>query len=252
MELQRTYFKRGTSFAGNAAARNKKLKRAVALSGNSLITAIASSRLRAIKPEVKTVDFPETTTSFTIFSGPPTGILITPPVLGTGTNNRIGNKVQLKSVRVRGLIQPNNNAFSTLVEILRHIIVFDRNPNGALASYADIIQAISSAGATSSTVFSSPNINNTNRFIILRDSQVVTPAAQVNITPTLTSSIAIDQTTKLSFDEFIPLKKLQSQFKATAGAIGDITSGALLMFFVSRGGQPWSMTYEARTRYYDV
>ncbi len=130
---------------------------------------------------------------------------------GNTVNQREGKSAQLTSVRIRG----NQRAGSTTtIADGAQYLVWDRQPNKALAAVADVL--------TSATSNAFPNRENAQRFVILKNfrcsfaGNTATPAAGTEI-------IDIDEYVKL------PRECVTSYTTAdTTGVIGDIISGALL------------------------
>jgi len=128
---------------------------------------------------------------------------------GATSYNRIGTKILIKSIDLRF------NAFMAgsgpVVDSFRYLVVYDHSPNGAFPAYSDILSDnISGTAGFHSRI----NMSNRSRFIILRDRTI----------PMTYTNDAI-----VSCKEFIKCK-LETQFKSTTGAIGDITSGAIYLF----------------------
>ena len=78
-------------------------------------------------------------------------ILINGIVQGAGNNQRIGNKVSLKALRMKGQIINLATAVQTYARLL---VVYDKQPNGALPTYATVMQTRDNAGAATNTAFS--------------------------------------------------------------------------------------------------
>ena len=159
-----------------------------------------------------------TTTSLLIFLVKPSPWITTGSVTllatiaqGNTVNQREGKSAQLTSVRIRG----NQRAGSTTtIADGAQYLVWDRQPNKALAAVADVL--------TSATSNAFPNRENAQRFVILKNfrcsfaGNTATPAAGTEI-------IDIDEYVKL------PRECVTSYTTAdTTGVIGDIISGALL------------------------
>lgn len=85
---------------------------------------------------------------------------------GTDANNRIGRKIEMKSVQVRSYLTLEANS----INCARLMIVYDKQPNKATASITDIL--------VSSSVTSLLNMDGRDRFIVLHDEEVVMDNAQ--------------------------------------------------------------------------
>lgn len=155
---------------------------------------------------------------------------------------------------MKGLIQPlRTAAFSDYVRIL---VIYDRQTNGALPAIADILQTTSQTGANTNSVFSDINLNNRDRFMILRDMRVVLPSLTVTA-GVVTNPGFVDPVTGTFFvKEYIKLKGLITQYRAdsSAAVIGDIASGGLFLVTFGQtaaGMEGFNSFLETRLRYGD-
>lgn len=151
--------------------------------------------------------------------------LLANPVLGSDFNARIGRKIVLKSVYVRGHVVNEaalavTTGVATAPQLARMIILTDLQPNGAVPTITDIlVEAMST---------SQLNMNNRDRFKIHCD-KVWTLDNYVY--DTVNACMAANNVIK-------PVKKFQRLqteviFNATNGAtIADINSGALYMVWI--------------------
>ena len=53
------------------------------------------------------------------------------------------------------------------------------------------------------------------------------------------------------FNEFIKLKSRKSTYSASTGAIGDLTTGSLFIYFISTDDNTWQANWTSRLRFYD-
>jgi len=188
------------------------------------------------------------------------------PLNGAAFYQRIGTRTRGKSLEIRGKIaQTNTNTAAVNSSFARVIILYDRQANGALPTIADILTDYAYDGSTESNAFSGLNMNNRDRFLILRDRKIHLPAVgplgipPVNTTPAaviVRETLTTDQSSSFVVNEFIKLKGLETHYKAsTTGGIGDISTGSFLLFLISSGdlGYPaaYSMNYSARFKFFD-
>lgn len=155
---------------------------------------------------------------------------------GAGTTQRVGKRVHLKSLNLRGLVQAGTAGVTALATIL---IVYDRRPTGVLPAITDILVSISSR--------SQNNDDNTGRFQIVRRwdygviGNITTPSTGKEHYPIM---------------EYVDMKNYPTTYKALAtGAIGDIDSGAV--YLVTLGDQAAgtgapNSAVAIRTRFVDV
>ena len=181
--------------------------------------------------EVKCVDLAGAT--YTLNST----VAITPLNLiraGSSFFNRIGRKVEMKSLHLKGFIQPVRTIAAQ--DYVRIMIVYDSQTNGALPSISDIIQDTDQAGTNNTTSTSSANLNNRDRFKILCDYRIVVPSQTVTAGQVSTPGWVDPVSTFNDVERFIKLKGLHTVFKADSApaVIGDIATGGL--YLVTYGG----------------
>ena len=151
---------------------------------------------------------------------------------GNGSYNRVGRKVQLDSLRLKGLIQHAYQAAATTANVLsnvvRMVVVYDKQPSGALPVFSDIFGNTVQAGTESSLFLDSLRYDNTERFMILRDKVI-------NFDAESTPPVGGSQNTVFEtayFDEYINVNKTTNYSGQSATqTIADISSGALYVIF---------------------
>lgn len=213
--------------------------------------------VRSRGAEIKVVDLPKQTNFLYSTSAI---YLLNATLEGAAFYNRIGRKVNMKSLHLVGDITKQRieepSPGSTTESYARLMILYDRQPNGSFPTPQDILTDYDATGTTSSTAYSGLNMNNRDRFIVLRDTRISL------CSPTDADMIASDSTlttSKRELNYFVPLKDLESVYKASTGAIGDLTTGALYFFFVSDDPSAppstypgWIVEFKARLRYGDL
>lgn len=219
---------------------------------------VPAGQLRGNRPEIKSVDLVSapvtkpscTTAQFTLLNGVQEG---------SSFFNRVGRKVMMRSLHLTGgVILSGNSATAMTDEYLRHMIVYDRQPNGAVPAISDILLDYDNTGTTTTTSVSGLNMNNADRFVILRDMRVIVPNSDLNNQTLNGVAGIIDYTTnRVNINEFVLLKNLETHYKSSTNpaAIGDIASGAL--WFVQFGNVAsascaFGCAIQARLRYHDV
>lgn len=157
---------------------------------------------------------------------------------GASVNQRVGKKIVLKSLQVRGSAINNGTAIQNDVA---HLIVYDKRPTGSLPSITDILNTATAASFN--------NDANSGRFVILKRVDFMllgNPTAAGNLT----------DCTAVSHDFYLDLKGLPTTFKAAGtGAIGDIEEGALYSVTVgttAAGTAAATLGVGFRTRFMDV
>lgn len=140
----------------------------------------------------------------------------------------------MKSVQIRGMVRPNANATSCVCRVM---FVYDTQPNGALATIADIFQA-----ATGDSML---NLNNRDRFKVLMDKQIT-----MGFYNTTASSSVADRTVT-NIKKYKKLN-LDTIYDGTTAAIGDVQSGALLLVTLGTlAGSVWELLATVRVRFAD-
>lgn len=159
---------------------------------------------------------------------------------GAGIQQRVGKRVQLKSIEGRGLVTSDSTA---TVAGGRMLIVYDKRPTGALPAITDILGSIN--------YYAFNNDDNSGRFLILKNQPFVctgnnTTAGQIN-----DSSMQV-----ADFYLKLTKKQLMTTYKAVGtGAIGDIEMGALYLVTVGNvvaGTADCNVTIGFRTRFFDI
>lgn len=155
---------------------------------------------------------------------------------GTDFTDRIGRLIQLKSVQVRGLLSPEANI--TDDNLARVLVIYDKQPNGTLATIADILTAASSV--------SFMNLNNRDRFTVLAEHSVALGAVNNTATQAVAKSPTVD-----SIDIYKKIN-LQTQFGLATGVIGAVQHGALLLVTIGSVALGTTCQLACRVRFEDV
>nr|UOF76876.1 capsid protein [Cressdnaviricota sp.] len=169
---------------------------------------------------------------------------------GSGFNNRIGRKIDLKSLHLTGLIAQTGTA-STTNDYARICVIYDRQTNGVLPTYAEIFTNYSQSSTTASTSFSGLNPDNRERFVMLADQRLVLPA-----TPVSGVNGSVDAlSTTFSINRFLKLNQTTMYKGDTSPSIiGDIATGAVYIVTIgsiASGSEPYRAQLTWRLRYMD-
>lgn len=152
--------------------------------------------------------------------------------IGSGSFNRIGNKIAMQSLRLRGRIKnafaPAATTAGMVAQTVRMVVLYDKMPSGVLPNWNVIFGSINNEGTSASGLLDSLLLTRTKRFRVLKDC-VYTFSPQIFVSGGSTNPSQQD----VVFDEFIPLKGLETQYTAsnTTPVIGDISSGGLYVYF---------------------
>jgi len=214
------------------------------------------------KREIKTVDtnfpqnyvrvyIPDTLTGVT-FNDQPCIQNLVRVQQGAGIPNRIGNKIALKSLRLRGTVQ-TTGANGAPSQQARFMIIYDRQVNGVYPAVDTILSDVSTANVVNpGNYLSSINPNFYDRYIVLCDKIFI-------LGPTTTGASELNGPTEMKgyvIDEFIKLKGLEVQFSTSTNnsPIGDLTTGALYLIGwgdITNGNEASYMDMTCRLRFYD-
>lgn len=155
---------------------------------------------------------------------------------GAAFYNRIGSKIKMISLQIK-FDMYQSTATAGAASNARYMIVYDRQPNGAFPTYSTLL-ALNDSAPTTSTAYAGINMANRSRFTVLRDRVVSTDAAYRFIN---------------HVEDFITMG-LETEYKATNGNIGDITTGSLLLVGYLANGSGATVNFgeiSTRLRYLD-
>jgi len=170
------------------------------------------------------------TTSAPLTSSFATAINLLPITLGSSpTANRVGRKIQLRSIGLRYTVSPVAGSNPSQA---RFVIVYDKATNGSTPIAADVFDI---------NAFNSPlNLNNSERFVVIMDE--ISDSCQSN-------------SLNMSGSRFRKVR-LDTVFGGNAGSVADINSGGLFMFIANNSdptvGVASNVYSYARVRYTDA
>lgn len=204
--------------------------------------------------EIKAIDIAETSYPFTVIAGPPPMVLLNGVQVGSGFFNRVGSRIEMKNVHIRGVLV---NSATAVQGYLRLLVVYDRQPNGAALQITDILQSRDQTGAAATTTKSEINLDQRDRYVILRDKQWYAPSVS-NAAGVLTNGPtypAGNSENTWEINEFIKLKGLATHYKSSSNptTVADINTGALyMMYLASAASTQYAAVTGVRLRYLDV
>jgi len=209
------------------------------------------SQIPRAMPEIKALDIPDGAVALNS-----TGAIAVLNTIRAGSSffNRIGRKINLKSLRCNFYVAPIRA--QNAIDYVRIMLIYDKQANGAFPTIADIIQSTDQAGTNSTTNMSNANLNNRDRFKILRDQRITLAAVAAG--PPLQPTNMFDQVSpNTNIEWFVKLGGMETQFRADSApaVIGDIATGALLLVTLgdfALGVEGYEMRVESRLRYWDV
>jgi len=254
----RSYQSTNVAAGGNNVRRRYVRPRVVNIQQNRLAAPIRYNQ-RHIGGEIKSVDVTENTggNSFGAFTVNSTAEFTALNLLTAGSSawNRVGRKVSLKSVHLRGFAVATVNASVVYNQYVRIMIVYDKQSNGALPAIADVLrdQNNSAADTNLTGITSGINLNNRDRFEIIADCEYVWPGQ----TNTVTTGIVTATSDPMHVEIYRKLKGRETHYKADSapGVIGDIASGCLFLLTfgnVTAGAEAWYLNASIRVRFSDL
>jgi len=160
---------------------------------------------------------------------------------GTDFTDRVGRKIMMKSIFIRGWLKGQDiSNGSPLGNLCRLILVYDRQSNGAAPSMDAILKTTEAQ--------SQLKLDNRDRFTVLVDKAI----ALGTITNVATQAVAGSPTCRAI--KIYKRLNLEVQFSGTTAAIGSIATGAL--YLISVGSQTTSdghsFVYTSRIRFVDA
>lgn len=173
---------------------------------------------------------------------------------GPGFYNRIGRRVEMRSLHINGYLTPSGTA-ATVNDFVQWAIVYDRQPSGALPNYNDIFKEYTQAGTASTSNYSGVNLDESDRYLIVRNKRFQLPAVTASDATSI-STVNNPYQCNLEINEHIKLGHLMTQYNGTTNptTITNISTGAL--YFVTSGNSAtgangWVASVQFRLRYDD-
>ena len=199
---------------------------------------------------------------------------LNPVQAGTGVTQRIGNKYTLKSVRLRVRFEQkaaiDNSAKPEGIRMdscYRCMIVYDRNANGVQPNMNDLVGsrgpdgAVVGGNAPLPLFYTFTNLDNTARFLILKDwvvdtgSMISVKNGLGDVLPVMMTSVSsnYDQQYNPSWmDFYLKLNDLEVICKGTTEQIGSISTGSLyFVVYPQSAGMKFLVKWAARLRFRD-
>lgn len=170
------------------------------------------------------------------FTGNPLITLLNGVPTGTDWSNRIGRKITMLSIHVRGIFR----ATSTLAndQLARAILIYDAQTNQVTPSGADIFQTVAD------DAYSYMNLANRDRFRVIAEfTQVIQPKVTAGV-------VVASQSYNYEWYRKLNLSVL---YDNTGSLVGDVITGGLFMVSVCGGGAvDFVHQFSARLRFVDA
>lgn len=204
------------------------------------------------RSEVKSVDIPSNTV---IYATTGSLQLLNGIQEGSSFFNRIGRRVCMKSVEMKGFIETNPaNAGTSPEGLLRTMIIYDRQTNGALPAVSDVLLNYDNAGVTTTDELSGLNLNNRERFTVIYDNYLLAPQV-TNTAGVVSAPFPTDGNAPEIYQKHVyrKLRGVETHFKSSTNpaVVGDITTGGLYLLTISSLASAWQFTYNFRVRFWD-
>jgi len=218
MVVVRTTRKQGTRKTGYVRKRAVQPKRTYPRS----LVPTASRGYRPNKIEQKVID--QAATSYNVNTS---GVLLSLNIVNIGADftQRIGRKICLTSVYIRGFVNIANaktqppTVSDVAAQHVRFLLLWDMQPNGAYPIVTDIL--------ASSSTNAPMNLNNRDRFKVIADKQFVFDPF---IFDTATSTASC--TNQIKPFKLYKKLNLEAIYNGSTGSVADITSGNLIAFWL--------------------
>lgn len=176
--------------------------------------------------------------------------------VGSSMFNRVGRRIQMKSVRLRIQISYIAGVTRTVpVDTGKLALVYDKQTNGAYPTLQDVYLDTEQTGANTATSISGLNMNNRDRFITIMEKCI--PLAGGSLSATGTFSLPFPQDfTGVYMDEYRKLN-LTTHYRTDSNpaVIGDISNGALYFITyanIAAGSEAFQVTWNCRLKYIDL
>lgn len=136
---------------------------------------------------------------------------------GTTDQKRIGNKITIRNINIRGQFSLDDQGTGAFTSCIMRVILFvDKQCNGATATVADIL--------TTADINSFRNMDQVERFVILKDKNYTLPVTAANVLHTSDSTRTWNISKKCNYDV---------HFSSTTGAITEIRSNNVGLLYIT-------------------
>lgn len=158
---------------------------------------------------------------------------------GTDYLNRIGRKAYMKSILLRATVNPASGTSRPIGNIVRAVVFWDLQANGAAPVFLDLFQA-------NADVNTPLNLTNRDRFRIISDKFIVmNPDTYATGAPTAGNPITRNYKVYRKCNQEVI-------FGGTNATVASIQTGSLYICVLSQGTSLSTYTFTFRTRFEDV
>lgn len=152
---------------------------------------------------------------------------------GTGSYNRVGRKIRMKSLRLKGnFVYSYTREVTTgdlKAAVIRMVIVYDQQPSGAVPTYDTVFGRTVQDGTESTSYLDPIKYDSMGRFKILKECVFTMNPQLWNNEGGTTDLTQIEA----HFDEYIKLKGLETVYSGQSSpcTIADLSTGGLYVYF---------------------
>ncbi len=191
-------------------------------------------------PELKFYDLTETAVLTTSLANPlGSGVAINAPAQGDTQSERIGNRIIVKSIQVKGYFTLQGVATGTLQKsnVARIMFFVDHQANGGYPTATDVLQNVGN-------INSFRNLDHSARFTMLTNIRM-----DLHGVPAYSGTALASVDQHFSFSFYKKLNML-TQFEGSTAAITSVTNNSIIpMAFMEDTGAPVSVFFDTRIRY---
>lgn len=224
------------------------------------VTYAPSSSLQVVRKELKGLDTDIDIASGSLLNTTNTNgasVVLNLIQAGTGSWNRIGRKVTMKSLRLKGTARYEYASAATTGDLIgatmRMVVVYDRQPSsGSIPTFDTIFGRTAQDGTESCEFLDNLRFDNTGRFRVVCDKVIsATPQTENSSGGTSDNVLML-----FDFDHYVKLgQEAIYSGQSSPMTIADISSGALYIYYRASANSATSQWYinnaSARLRYMD-
>ena len=180
---------------------------------------------------------------------PATKLCLNSVAQGSGASERIGRKQRLKSVYIAGTVDIEGSAATGAMAppTVSIYLVLDTQTNLAQLNSEDVFEGVS---ATTMTAMPLRNLENSQRFRVLRKLTIAFPQPTMIARSDGTNGVEYQNGTNIPFEIYKPLHNLLVNYKDAGGNVTSITDNSLHVIAMKTvNSQPVRLNYSARVRY---
>jgi len=201
------------------------------------------TRRQMLRVERKTIDWfnvANTATAVALNNAVTAPILLNGCATGTDFTERIGRKIQMKSIQmiINVTLDPDTTDIAH-TSFARFICVFDKQWNGGTLSTSDLVNVLARSDTTTSLPTTSPiNLNNRDRYKIIFDKRC-----------------HVDMGKQSCLIKIYKKLNLETIYGGTTAAASSIQTGALLFFYIGThdaGNDAAEFQFYNRVRFVDI